>query len=148
MPQWGSQSLQPAAMSTNQRSTSATGHRGGEKTYFEQQREALIGEIAMVWDNTQANCWRMLTVCIELRACPREYQQAEPVTRGRHYRASKLSRSHHMSSLKLTDQCNRSATSFPLSKRYGPNSRTSWPRNPSTLPSRRQNAKALLQNSR
>jgi hypothetical protein len=33
-------------MAANQRSTSATGAR--EKTYFELQREALIGEIAMV----------------------------------------------------------------------------------------------------
>lgn len=33
-------------MAANQRSTSATGAR--EKTYFEQQREGLIGEIAMV----------------------------------------------------------------------------------------------------
>ena len=33
-------------MAANQRSTSATGT--GEKTYFEQQREALIGEVAMV----------------------------------------------------------------------------------------------------
>lgn len=39
----------PAAMSTSQRSTSAAGFlAGGDKTYFEQQREALIGEIAMV----------------------------------------------------------------------------------------------------
>jgi hypothetical protein len=33
-------------MSSNQRPASATGARG--KSYFEQQREALIGEIAMV----------------------------------------------------------------------------------------------------
>lgn len=33
-------------MATHQRSVSATGTR--EKSYFEQQREALIGEIAMV----------------------------------------------------------------------------------------------------
>ncbi|OIW27811.1 hypothetical protein CONLIGDRAFT_682827 [Coniochaeta ligniaria NRRL 30616] len=42
-------------MSTNQRSISATGHRGGEKTYFEQQREALIGEIAMSFEHVLAN---------------------------------------------------------------------------------------------
>ena len=33
-------------MAAHQRSTSAAGAR--EKTYFEQQREALVGEIAMV----------------------------------------------------------------------------------------------------
>ncbi|CAJ2511312.1 Uu.00g069370.m01.CDS01 [Anthostomella pinea] len=46
------------------RSTSAMGHIGGgggagvgarEKTYFEQQREALIGEIAMSFEHVLAN---------------------------------------------------------------------------------------------
>jgi hypothetical protein len=36
-----------SAMSSNQRSTSDMA-AGREKTYFEQQREVLIGEIAMV----------------------------------------------------------------------------------------------------
>ncbi|KAB5585748.1 DASH complex subunit Dad1-domain-containing protein [Coniochaeta sp. 2T2.1] len=42
-------------MSTNQRSTSAMGNPGPEKTYFEQQREALIGEIAMSFEHVLAN---------------------------------------------------------------------------------------------
>ncbi|KAH8906726.1 hypothetical protein BR93DRAFT_927563 [Coniochaeta sp. PMI_546] len=42
-------------MSTTQRSTSAAGHAGGEKTYFEQQREALIGEIALSFEHVLAN---------------------------------------------------------------------------------------------
>ncbi|KAK1772678.1 DASH complex subunit Dad1-domain-containing protein [Phialemonium atrogriseum] len=40
-------------MAANQRSTSATGTR--EKTYFEQQREALIGEVAMSFEHVLAN---------------------------------------------------------------------------------------------
>ncbi|WAO84000.1 DASH complex subunit DAD1 [Fusarium falciforme] len=40
-------------MASNQRSTSAMG--GHEKTYFEQQREALIGEIAMSFEHVLAN---------------------------------------------------------------------------------------------
>ncbi|KAJ9157053.1 hypothetical protein NKR19_g3935 [Coniochaeta hoffmannii] len=45
-------------MSTNQRSTSAAGFRvggGPEKSYFAQQREALIGEIAMSFEQVLAN---------------------------------------------------------------------------------------------
>ncbi|KAM6537188.1 Dolichyl-diphosphooligosaccharide-protein glycosyltransferase subunit dad1 [Fusarium falciforme] len=40
-------------MASNPRSTSAMG--GHEKTYFEQQREALIGEIAMSFEHVLAN---------------------------------------------------------------------------------------------
>ncbi|KAI0130361.1 DASH complex subunit Dad1-domain-containing protein [Xylariales sp. AK1849] len=40
-------------MSTNQRPTSSMAVR--EKTYFEQQREALIGEIAMSFEHVLAN---------------------------------------------------------------------------------------------
>ncbi|KAJ9149946.1 hypothetical protein NKR23_g4021 [Pleurostoma richardsiae] len=40
-------------MASLARSTSATG--GREKTYFEQQREALIGEIAMSFEHVLAN---------------------------------------------------------------------------------------------
>lgn len=83
-------------MST-QRSASAAGV-APQKSYFDQQREALIGEIAMA-------CLSSLpAVCVshvasrrfppasptnssvlplpELRASPCEYQQAEPVARG------------------------------------------------------------------
>lgn len=37
------------------RSTSAAGTRGGEKSYFEQQREELIAEIAMSFEHVLAN---------------------------------------------------------------------------------------------
>ncbi|KAM0564513.1 hypothetical protein ACHAPJ_000727 [Fusarium lateritium] len=40
-------------MASNSRSASAMG--GHEKTYFEQQREALIGEIAMSFEHVLAN---------------------------------------------------------------------------------------------
>ncbi|RSL60871.1 hypothetical protein CEP54_006500 [Fusarium duplospermum] len=40
-------------MASNPRSASAMG--GHEKTYFEQQREALIGEIAMSFEHVLAN---------------------------------------------------------------------------------------------
>ncbi|EOO03580.1 putative dash complex subunit dad1 protein [Phaeoacremonium minimum UCRPA7] len=40
-------------MASRARSSSATGAR--EKTYFEQQREALIGEIAMSFEHVLAN---------------------------------------------------------------------------------------------
>ncbi|KAH6900151.1 DASH complex subunit Dad1-domain-containing protein [Thelonectria olida] len=40
-------------MASNPRSTSAMGAH--EKTYFEQQREALIGEIAMSFEHVLAN---------------------------------------------------------------------------------------------
>ncbi|KAI1506349.1 DASH complex subunit Dad1-domain-containing protein [Biscogniauxia marginata] len=42
-----------ASSANNARSTSSTGVR--EKTYFEQQREALVGEIAMSFEHVLAN---------------------------------------------------------------------------------------------
>ncbi|KAI0140493.1 DASH complex subunit Dad1-domain-containing protein [Xylariaceae sp. FL1272] len=43
-------------MSTNQRSAMTTsGRQPREKTYFEMQREALIGEIAMSFEHVLAN---------------------------------------------------------------------------------------------
>jgi hypothetical protein len=56
---------------------------GHEKTYFEQQREVLLGEIAVVshlclYTSTNANNQA------ELRACPSQYQQTEPISRGSH----------------------------------------------------------------
>jgi len=83
-----------ASMSSNQRPSSAAG-AAREKTYFEQQREALIGEIAVVrlpFAPSRARrrivgCWTRLTrVCAstELRTRPRQRQQAEPLPRGRH----------------------------------------------------------------
>ncbi|KAK4102021.1 hypothetical protein N658DRAFT_404485, partial [Parathielavia hyrcaniae] len=38
-----------------QRSTSAAGGTAREKTYFEQQREELVGEIAMSFEQVLAN---------------------------------------------------------------------------------------------
>ncbi|KAH7156786.1 DASH complex subunit Dad1-domain-containing protein [Dactylonectria macrodidyma] len=43
----------PQTMASNPRSVSAMGTH--EKTYFEQQREALIGEIAMSFEHVLAN---------------------------------------------------------------------------------------------
>ncbi|KAK7947855.1 DASH complex subunit Dad1-domain-containing protein [Apiospora aurea] len=42
-------------MSTNQRPASAFGMARGEKSFFEQQRELLIGEIAMNFEHVLAN---------------------------------------------------------------------------------------------
>ncbi|KAH8177949.1 DASH complex subunit dad1 domain-containing protein [Sarocladium implicatum] len=42
-------------MSTHQRSVSAAAGPPREKTYFEQQREVLIGEIAMSFEQVLAN---------------------------------------------------------------------------------------------
>lgn len=78
-------------MATHQRSASVAATR--EKTYFEQQREELIGEIAMVRRTKEAREEEegervALTVTgvdgAELRACPGQYQQAKPLARGRH----------------------------------------------------------------
>jgi hypothetical protein len=44
-------------MSGHQRSVSQAG--GPEKTYFEQQREVLIGEIAMVNKRTPGTSWHV-----------------------------------------------------------------------------------------
>ncbi|KAH8880107.1 hypothetical protein GQ53DRAFT_755446 [Thozetella sp. PMI_491] len=46
-------SISATIMASHQRSISSTGTR--EKTYFEQQREALIGEIAMNFEHVLAN---------------------------------------------------------------------------------------------
>ena len=50
----------PSNMASNPRSTSAAGAH--EKTYFEQQREALIGEIAMVCPSLALSWGRWMAV--------------------------------------------------------------------------------------
>lgn len=93
--------------SQHHRSTSVAGH-AREKTYFELQREELIGEIAMVrlrWvfvyfvttfglsqyafrghvkmEVTIGNLLTFSLFCtLELRACSCQHQQAEPVVGG------------------------------------------------------------------
>lgn len=74
------------------------------RVYFEQQREALMGEIAMVMIKTatfqprRMHAWHPVTAALltmtiiltqnpyaELRAGPGKHQQAEPEPRGRHH---------------------------------------------------------------
>jgi hypothetical protein len=67
----------PAAiMAAQQRAGSATGMR--EKTYFEQQREALVSDIAMVRlpheHVSQARRADYPAIDAELRTCPRQHQ--------------------------------------------------------------------------
>lgn len=54
-----------------------------EKTYFEQQREVMLGDIAMVRSQVEARV-RSLTVA-ELRTSPRQHQQAESIPRSNHH---------------------------------------------------------------
>lgn len=86
-------------MASHQRATSSaapgrstTGMR--EKTYFEQQREELIGEIAMVCTPSPGAPPRAIgslaTPQTELRTRPRQHQQAESLARGGYYRLSPL----------------------------------------------------------
>lgn len=109
----------------------------GDRSYFEQQREALVGDIALVrplaarrpFPRAAPRRRLKLTAAAELRACARQHQQAEPIARSRRRRASEPA----SSSLRRDGQrarltASRSATSSPRSRRCGRSSKASWPR--------------------
>ena len=80
-------------MSSNQRPVSATGIR--EKTYFEQQREALIKEIALVRTRIVPSCGLVPPTdpsapTAELQPGLDQYQHPEPLARGNNHGTSDL----------------------------------------------------------
>ncbi|KAM0323003.1 hypothetical protein ACHAQA_009102 [Verticillium albo-atrum] len=62
-------------MSSHQRSTSQAG--APEKTYFEQQREALIGEIAMSFEHVLANVNKLNRSLEAVTAVGNEFSSVE-----------------------------------------------------------------------
>lgn len=64
-------------MSTTNRPTAPNGTGAGEKSYFEQQRDILVDEIAQA-SNLPTVTTTCLTARTEPRARPAEPEQAEP----------------------------------------------------------------------
>ncbi|KAI1389001.1 DASH complex subunit Dad1-domain-containing protein [Hypoxylon trugodes] len=60
-----------------QRSTSSMGTREREKSYFEQQREALIGEIAMSFEHVLANINKLNRSLEAVTAVGNEFSSVE-----------------------------------------------------------------------